>query len=447
MNPSGLQVEQTLLALLTQIILILVAARVVGLVFHRLSQPRVCGEIAAGLILGPSLFGKLAPQFFHAVFNPQLDLVISMFSQVGLILLLFLVGLEFDFRHVRVHSKKAFSISLAGIVLPFVLGLISARALQSTISTRIDSRGFALFMATAMSITALPILGRILIEFNLHRTELGALVITAAAVDDATGWIILAIVTAIVRSNFQIMRALLLVSEVAVYAVFMILIARPLLSRWIRNMHLGPDRAISLTNFTIVLVTVFVSAIVTNLIGIFSVLGGFMVGAILYDQHHFRTAISQRLTDFTAAFFLPLFFIYTGLRTDWGTMHGSQAWRLFAVVLLAAFTGKFGGCTIAARITGMSLVDSCCVGVLMNTRGLMELVVANLGLDLGVIPRDIFFMLVMMALISTFMAAPVLRLLIQKSELEAPLSQSEPMTRSTSVPSLQRATYRTATER
>jgi Kef-type K+ transport system membrane component KefB len=438
MNPSDPQVEHTLIAVLTQFILILATARVAGLLFRRLGQPQVCGEIAAGLILGPSLFGRLAPQCFHAVFKPQLDVVLSIFSQVGLILLLFLIGLEFDFSHVRIHSKKALSISLAGIIFPFMLGLIAARALSSSINEPINPRAFALFLATAISMTALPTLGRILIEFNLHRTELGALVITAAAVDDAAGWVILAVVTAIVRSNFQIMRTVLLVVEVVAYAAFMILIARPLLLRWIRTMHLGPDRTVSLTTFTLLLVTVFASAILTNLIGIFSILGGFMMGALLHDQHQFRAAISHRLMDFTTAFFLPLFFTYTGLRTDWGTMHGSQSWWLLGLVLLAAFVGKFGGCAAAARITGMSLVESCCVGILMNTRGLMELVAINLGLDLGVVPRNVFFMLVMMAMVTTFMTSPVMRRLIQLSELHGPFLQSEFMRKRGSVAMLQR---------
>jgi Kef-type K+ transport system membrane component KefB len=439
MTTSGPQVEQTLLAVLTQLIVILVAARLSGLLFRRLGQPQVCGEIAAGLILGPSLFGRLSPHLFHLVFKPQVGLVFTMFSQVGLILLLFLIGLEFDFSHVRTHGKKALSISLAGIVLPFGLGLATARILFPYVREGVDERGFSLFLATAISITALPILGRILIEFNLHRTQLGALAITAAAVDDAAGWIILAIVTAVVRSNFQPLRAGLMVLEVGAYAAFMILVARPLLLRWVRNIHPASHTGLSLTNFTILLVIVFVSAVITNLIGVFSIFGGFIVGAILYDQAEFRAATAKGLKDFTTVFFLPLFFTYTGLRTDWGSMHGTQSWWLFGLVLLAAVVGKFGGCTIAARLTGFSLADSCSVGILMNTRALMELVAVNLGLDLGIIPKDVFFMLVMMAVITTFMTAPLLRRLMLSSELRAPFLQSDFMRERRPVPALERA--------
>jgi len=439
MNPSGPPAEQTLLAVLTQLIVILFAARLFGLLFRRLGQPQVCGEIAAGLILGPSLFGRLSPHLFHLVFKPQVGLVFSMFSQVGLILLLFLIGLEFDFSHVRTHGKKALSISLTGIVLPFGLGLATARILFPYVGEGIDERGFSLFLATAISITALPILGRILIEFNLHRTQLGALAITAAAVDDAAGWIILAIVTAVVRSNLQPVRTGLMVLEVGAYAAFMILVARPLLLRWVRKMHLLSRTGFSLTNFTILLVIVFVSAVITNLIGVFSIFGGFIMGAILYDQAEFRAAIAQRLKDFTTVFFLPLFFTYTGLRTDWGSMQGTQAWWLFGLVLSAAVVGKFGGCAIAARLTGFSLADSCTVGILMNTRALMELVAVNLGLDLGIIPKDVFFMLVMMAVITTFLTAPVLRRLVLSSNLQAPFLQSDFMRERRPVPVLERA--------
>lgn len=439
MNPSGPQVEQTLLAVLTQLIVILAAARAAGLLFRRLGQPQVCGEIAAGLILGPSLFGRLSPHLFHLLFEPGVSLVFSMFSQVGLILLLFLIGLEFDFSHVRSHGKKALSISLTGIVLPFGLGLATAHVLFPFVGEGMDERGFSLFLATAISITALPILGRILIEFNLHRTQLGALAVTAAAVDDAVGWIILAVVTAIVRSNFQLLRAGFMVLEVGAYGLFMIFVTRPLLLRWVRTMNLASAKKLSLTNFTILLVIVFGSAVMTNLIGIFSIFGGFIVGAILYDQVQFRAAITQRLKDFTTVFFLPLFFTYTGLRTDWGAMHGTQSWWLLGLVLMAAVVGKFGGCAVAARLTGFSVADSCSIGILMNTRALMELVAVNLGLDLGIIPKDVFFMLVMMAVITTFLTAPILRRLILSSDLEASFLRSDFMNERGPVAVLERA--------
>jgi Kef-type K+ transport system membrane component KefB len=440
MNPAGSQLEQLLLAVLIQLIVILAAARFCGVMFRKFGQPQVCGEIAAGLILGPSLFGRFFPGLFHAVFNPRVGLVFSMVSQVGLVLLLFLIGMEFDFSHLRDHGKKAASISLAGIVLPFALGLATARLLYPHVGKGIDERGFSLFLATAISITALPILGRVLIEFNLNRTRLGTLTLTAAAVDDAAGWTILATVTAIVKSNFRPLQSAVMALEIVGYGLFMIFVARPLLLRGIDHIRRTRNMDLSLTHLAILLVLIFASAVVTNLIGIFSIFGGFIVGAILYDQADFRAAVAQRMRDFTTVFFLPIFFTYTGLRTDVGTMQGSYAWFLFALVVAAAMVGKFGGCALAARLSGFSMEDSCAIGVLMNTRALMELVVVNIGLDFGLIPRNVFFMLVMMAVITTYMTAPLLRLLMRSSELRSAFQQSEFMReRSKMQPALERA--------
>ena len=388
MNPSGSQLEQFLLAVLIQLIVILGAARFFGVLFRRFGQPQVCGEIAAGLILGPSLFGRLFPYLFHSVFNPRVGLVFSMVSQIGLVLLLFLIGLEFDFSHLRTHAKKALSISVAGIALPFALGLVTARILYPYVGKGIDERGFALFLATAISITALPILGRVLIEFNLNRTRLGTLALTAAAVDDAAGWTILATVTAIVKSNFRPLQSAIMVVEIAGYASVMMLVVRPLLLRWIAHIRHKHKMELTLTHLAILLVIIFLSAVITNLIGIFSIFGGFIVGAILYDQADFRAAVAQRISDFTTVFFLPIFFTYTGLRTDIGTMQGNHVWLLGGLVLATAVVGKFGGCALAARLSGFSTEDSCAMGV-MNTRALMELVVVNIGLDFGLIPRSV----------------------------------------------------------
>jgi len=439
MNSSAAQVEHLLLTVLVQLIVILAAARLFGALFRHLGQPQVCGEIAAGLILGPSLFGRLFPTLFHSVFDARVGLVFSMISQIGLILLLFLIGLEFDFGHLRVHARKALSISVVGIVLPFALGLAVAPIVFHFVGSGIDERGFALFMATAISITALPILGRILIEFNLNRTYLGTLALTAAAVDDVTGWAILATVVAIVKSHFNPLHTTIMVLEIVGYALLMILVVRPLLLRWIAHIRIRHQMNLSITHLATLLVLVFLSAVMTNLIGIFSIFGGFIVGAILYDQEDFREAVSARMRDFTTVFFLPIFFTYTGLRTDIGTMRGNYAWLLLGLVLAAALVGKFGGCALAARLSGFSAQDACAVGVLMNTRALMELVVVNIGLDFGLIPRSVFFMLVTVAVITTYMTAPLLRWLLRSSELHAAFQQSDFMRERTKMaPDLQR---------
>jgi Kef-type K+ transport system membrane component KefB len=425
---------------LVQLIVILTAARAGGWLFRHLGQPQVCGEIGAGLLLGPSLFGRFFPRAFASTFDSNVGPIFSMFSQVGLILLLFLVGLEFDFGQIRNLGRKALVISAAGIALPFTLGVLTARVAYPVVGAGIDERGFALFIATAMSITALPTLGRILVEFNLHRTGLGVLTITAAAADDAAGWTILASITAIVQAKFQPLRAALMVVEILVYALVMILVVRPLLLRWIQKLRGNAKLELTATSLTAILVLVLLSALTTNFIGIFSIFGGFMMGSILCDQADLRLALAQKLKDFTTVFFLPIFFTYTGLRTEIGTMRGLQMWMLLSLVLGSAVLGKFCGCASVARFAGLSWRDCCSVGVLMNTRALMELVVINIGLDFGLIPRSVFFMLVTMAVVTTYMTAPILTRLINSTDLEAPFLESEFMRNRNSLrPALQRA--------
>jgi len=417
-SPVNAQIEHALLIVIIQLVLIIASARLFGVIFRYLGQPQVCGEIAAGLILGPSLFGRFFPRLFLHVFQPSVGLVFSILSQIGLILLMFLIGLQFDFSHLRTHGHVALSISLGGIILPFGLGLAIARVLYPFVGQNINQVGFALFVSTALSITALPVLGRMLIEFNIGRTRLGSLTITAAAVDDATGWITLALVSAIVRAKFNPLTTVIMVGETLAFALFMIFVARPLLRRWTTEAMRAAGGEISLSTLAVLLILVFTAAAVTNIIGLFSIFGAFIVGAILYDQHEFREAVMRRLRDFVTVFFLPIFFTYTGLRTDIGTMHGTLMWALCGLVLFVAIAGKVGGCATAALLNGLPWKESLAIGVLMNTRGLMELIAVNLGHDLGVIPKSIFFMLVLMAVLTTYSTAPLLRRLIRKTELE-----------------------------
>ena len=227
--------EYLLLKVLLQLALIVVTARIFAGLFKKRGQPGVCGEIAGGLVLGPSLFGRLFPEAFQWVFDPSVAQIIAIFSQVGLVLLLFLIGMEFEFSHLRTHGRKAALISLAGMVLPFASGLLLAKAIHPFAAREIPLLGFALFTATAMSITALPTLARILIELGLNRTQLGVTAITAAALDDAAGWIILASINAIVRSNFPPMLAVKTILEVLAFGGFVLFVVRPLVKKWIRH--------------------------------------------------------------------------------------------------------------------------------------------------------------------------------------------------------------------
>jgi Kef-type K+ transport system membrane component KefB len=408
-SPVGAHIENILLIVMLQLCVIIAAARLFGALFRKLGQPQVCGEIAAGLILGPSLFGRFFPELSRQLFNPSVNPVFSVMSQIGLVLLMFLIGLEFEFGHLRENRRAALSVSFVGILLPFGLGMWLGSYLHSALGLQGNWIFFGLFMATAMSITAIPILGRIMIELQMNRSLLGSLTITAAAIDDAMGWVLLALVTAISQSAFDPWKFGRMVGGVLLFGAVMFFVVRPIAIRWSTATLRRGAGALSLNALAVVLLLIFVSAICTNLIGIFSIFGAFLLGAILSDQPEFVAAVRNRLSDFVTVFFLPIFFTYTGLRTDIGTMTGTDLWLLCGLVLLAATVGKLGGCTLAARWNGFSWRDASMIGVMMNTRALMELIVINIGFELGIIPRSVFFMLVFMAIFTTYMTAPILR--------------------------------------
>jgi Kef-type K+ transport system membrane component KefB len=346
-------------------------------------------------------------------------------SQIGLILLMFLIGLEFDFGHLSENRGTAVSVSVVGIVLPFSLGLLLGRWMHAKLGLTGSWLNFSLFMAAAMSITAIPILGRIMMELNINRTRIGSLTISAAAIDDASGWIILAVITAIARSALDPTKLAIMILETLGFGAVMVWIVRPLMKRWTAHQMNKHNGVLSLGGLAMVLIMVLLTAAATNVIGIFSIFGAFLFGAILYDQHQFRAAVQERLRDFVTVFFLPIFFTYTGLRTDIGTMTGNGLWVMCGLVLLTAFVGKFGGCWLAARWNGLPWREASIIGVMMNTRALMELIVINIGFELGVIPKSVFFMLVLMAVVSTYVTAPALRRLIRSSEVEQDYLSSE----------------------
>lgn len=434
---KAVNVEEFLLPLLIQLALIIAAARAFAALFRRIGQPAVVGEIAAGLILGPSVLGRLFPSLFDALFHPaiaglppeasdlMLGRVMTALAQIGLVLLLFLIGLEFDFSHLRWHGRSALGISLAGLVVPFGLGVALGWWMHPLVAGTIPRLAFVLFMGTALSITAIPVLGRIMLDLGITRSRLATITIAAAAVEDAIGWILLASVAALASSlkaggegGFDPWQAARMGGWTLAFGVGMAVAGRPLLVRFARWAMKSGKGELSVDGLAAVLVVLLLCAVTTNLIGIFAVFGAFALGAVLSDQHDFREAINRRLRDFVTGFFLPIFFAYTGLRTRVDALDGSQAWLLAAAVSAVAILGKLGGCYVAARLGGLSRRESTCVGAMMNTRGLMELVVINVGKDLGVIPDSVYCMLVLMALLTTFMTTPLLLWAMRGTELE-----------------------------
>lgn len=417
------KIEQLLVTVLLQLVVIILAARIGATLARGLRQPFVVGEIAAGLVLGPSCFGALFPEVSAAIFDPAVNDVFGILSQLGLILLLFIVGLEFDFSHLRWRGRAAFAISLTGIALPFLLGLglslpMHPHLEMSRTGQPVHFLGFALFMGIAMSITAIPILGRLMMELNITRTQIGAITIAAAAVDDACGWIILATISSLVQAQFQIWHSLGMVLATAVFFLFLVFVARPWLRLFVRRALARGRGDLSLNSLAVVLVLLFLCALATSVIGIFAIFGAFLLGTVLSDETEFREVMARHLRDFLTVFFLPIFFTYTGLRTNLGTLASGTHWLLFGAVLFCAVFGKLVGCSIAARASGFRCRDALCIGTMMNTRALMELIVINVGRDLGVIPDSVFCMLVLMALATTVMTTPLLVWFMPGTELE-----------------------------
>ena len=338
-------------------------------------------------------------------------------SQIGLIFLMFQIGLEFDFGHLteRRNRRAVMWVAAAGLLLPFALGLALGWVVAPFLGGQNgQALATALFVATSFSITALPILGRILIEFDMTQRPLGVIAISAAAINDVVGWLLLALVTALSVSQFQAGGFALNVGAVGLFAVLSWWIARPLLKRlvrWAQNQPAsdGAPKALSNNLLGLLIAAIFIGAMTTYKLGIFAIFGGFMLGVLLHDERELVDTWRDRMGQFVTVFFLPIFFTYTGLRTNIGGLDTPALWGWCAVVIGLATVGKFCGSYLAARFVGLPKAESKVLGILMNTRALMELIVINVGYDLGVISQNLFTMLVLMAIISTVITSPLLR--------------------------------------
>ena len=402
--------ELLLLLTLMQLTVIVLAGRVGGAIAQRYGQSAAVGEIVIGILLGPSLFGWLAPQAFDFVFHSAPPEALQILSGLGLVLLMFQIGMEFDFTQLTDATSRAavLRVSSACLALPFAGGFALAYVTapgEGPPAARLDS---ALFVATAFSITALPTLGRILLELNLARSKVGVIAIAAAAVNDVVGWLLLALITALTASNFIPGRFAFKVLLVLLFALVSIKVVRPIVKRAVRRSN-PRDGRMSANLLGGLLLVVFAGAMVTSQIGIFAIFGGFMMGVILFDEKELVAAWRVRVGDFVTVFFLPIFFTYTGLRTSIGGLDTWVDWTLCLAVVGAATVAKLGGAYWAARRSSFNHGESAMIGFMMNTRGLMELIVLNVGFDLGVISAKMFTMLVIMAIVSTMITTPALR--------------------------------------
>ena len=395
--------------LLLQLIVIILAARAIGAVFLRIGQPAVVGEMLAGILLGPSLLGLILPQAQAFLFPAASLGALSLLSQVGVILFMFVVGIEVDLQHLRKKAQAAVLVSHASIVVPFFLGVAFSLLIYQTLApATIAFSAFALFMGIAMSITAFPVLARIIEERRLARTPLGMIAIACAAVDDLTAWCMLAVVVAIVKAD-GLIGASLTIALALVFIFAMLFVVRPQAARLLRAEDFDETHSKGLVAG--VLIFVFASALLTEAIGIHALFGAFLAGMVMPSNSRLRSFLRERLETFSAVFLLPLFFAFTGLRTQIGLLDDWPSWLLCAGLIAVAIAGKLGGSMLAARWTGMGWKDSFSIGILMNTRGLVELIVLNIGYDLGILSPRIFTMMVLMALVTTFMTGPILSLL------------------------------------
>ncbi|WP_294683864.1 cation:proton antiporter [uncultured Bacteroides sp.] len=397
--------------LLIQIIAVLLMVRLFGFLFKHIGQPGVIGEIVAGIVLGPSVLGYFFPDVFQALFPPESLTNLELLSQVGLVLFMFVIGMELDFSVLKNKINETLVISHAGILVPFFLGIVASYWIyEEYAAVRTSFLPFALFIGISMSITAFPVLARIIQERNMTKTPLGTLAIASAANDDVTAWCLLAVVIAIAKAG-TFASALYAIGLTALYIIIMFMVVRPFLKK-VGEVYANQE-VINKTFVALILLILIISSTLTEIIGIHALFGAFMAGVVMPPSLGFRKVMMEKVEDIALVFFLPLFFAFTGLRTEIGLINSPALWGVCLLLITVAVAGKLGGCAVAARLVGESWKDSFTIGTLMNTRGLMELVALNIGYEMGVLPPSIFVILVIMALVTTFMTTPLLHFVEQ----------------------------------
>lgn len=394
-----------LLSVLLALTVIMVTARLVGTLFTKLNQPAVIGEVIGGILLGPSLLGRIAPDLQLWVLPTEAAPFLNVISQLGVILYMFLVGLELDLGLMRATVFTTVGIAVASIAVPFAVGAAFALTLDGGfVPPSVPFTSFALFLGVSMSITAFPVLARILSDRHLHKTPLGTMALTCAAINDAIAWCLLAFVVSVMQATPQ--AAISTVAMTVAYIAVMLTIGRALMARLItyldHSSHPGEQ------SLALVLISVLLSAVATEFIGIHAMFGAFLIGAIIPHDSRISAYAFDRLSDLVRVLLLPAFFAFTGLRTEIGLLQTPADWAMCALIIVVASAGKWGGTAVAARAFGMAWRDAGALGILMNTRGLVELIVLNIGLDLGVITPRLFTMLVVMAIVTTMMTSPIL---------------------------------------
>lgn len=399
-------VESPVAILLLQIIVILIVCRIFGWLFMKMGQPTVIGEIVAGIVLGPSVLGHLSPEISQYLFREESLGNISILSQFGLILFMFAIGMELDITEVRKKLKETILISHTSTIVPFFFGMLAAYFVYDSYADNTTPfLSFALFIGIAMSITAFPVLARIIQEKGLTKTHLGTITLASAANGDITAWCLLAVVVAISQAG-SMLGAMYNVLFSGVYILFMFFAVRPFLKMVGHIYHNKEviDKGLVAFMFLILIV----SSYLTELLGLHALFGAFIAGVVMPSNIKFRKIMSEKVEDVSLSLFLPLFFVSTGLRTEIGLLNTPELWTICGILTLVAIAGKVGGAYVSARFVGENVKNSLFIGALMNTRGLMELVVLTIGYEMGILTPPLFVMLVLMTLVTTFMTAPLI---------------------------------------
>lgn len=406
------ELAHVLLALL----IIVVFARLLGSAFNKIHQPAVIGEVIAGIALGPSLLGRFAPAAAKFILPSSVAPYLNIISSVGVILYMFLVGVELDTQLVRRKTHASVAISHASIITPFLLGSALALWLYPRFSSRdVPFAVFAMFMGVSMSVTAFPVLARILTDRGMHKTRMGSIALACAAVDDVTAWCLFALVVSIAAAKPG--RVLITVGLTAFFIFCIFKFVQPAM-KWLVQKR-ARDRKTTQGTMVIVFAALLLAALSTDAIGIHALFGAFLLGAVIPHDSALARDVTAKINDLVVVLLLPAFFAFTGMRTQIGLVKGGTEWLACGLVILVASIGKFGGSSIAARITGLSWRQAASLGILMNTRGLMELIVLNVALDIGALTPVLFAMLVLMAIVTTMATTPVLHVLKGEREFEA----------------------------
>jgi Kef-type K+ transport system membrane component KefB len=422
MNPEAIEGHFKLV--LIQWMVIIAAAWVFGRLGKRIGQPLAVGEIAAGIILGPSVLGLIWPASWPVLFPQETQQSLQLLGKLGLVFLLFQVGMEFDYSHLRTRSRTVLAVSALGMIVPILCGLAIGPWLHDRFAPETPRFGFQFFLCIALAISALPVMGRILLEMKLERTAIGAMGISSAAIDDVIGWILLGLATTLVTTDFNLGRLLLQLAGVLMFFLLLQKVIGPRLrALWRRSVAGANGNQLPLSFLALMLIALFASGLITHELGVFVIFGAFLFGVCLHQETGLVKAWRDRFSDVVFVAFVPIFFTNTGLNTRIGSLQTPEAWLACGLVLLAAVAGKLGGCYLGARATGRPPREAGSIAALMNTRGLMALVAINVGLELKLLTSALFTMLVIMALLTTAMCEPLLRWWLPK-ELQKPAPTS-----------------------